>query len=48
MCNDDTLIEVLERIDKRLARLERLFLEEKNFGGTGYVGCLSRIMYGVE
>ena len=48
MSNEDRLIDVLERIDKRLARLESLLLDERKFGGMRFSEGVTRIIYGVE
>ena len=48
MNDEDRLIDVLERIDRRLARLEVIFTTDRSYGGSDFSTCLTRIMYGVE
>jgi hypothetical protein len=48
MSNEDRLIDVLERIEERLARLEQIFTTDRGYGGSDFSTCLTRIMYGVE
>lgn len=45
---EEEILDELREMNRRLANLERLLLVGRDFGGSDFAGCLTRIMYGVE
>ena len=44
---EEEILKELKIMNERLARLEEVF-RRSSYGGSDFVGCLTRIMYGAE
>lgn len=44
---EEEILKELREMNKRLERLEEMF-SGRTYGGSDFIGCLTRIMYGVE
>ena len=45
---EEEILELLRELNMRLRNIERVFSDSRNYGGTDFESCMTRIMYGVE
>ena len=45
---EEEILKELKKLNEKIGRLEELLCWNRGFGGTDFMNCLSRIMYGSE
>lgn len=45
---EEEILELLKELNMRLRNIERVFSDSRNYNGSDFEGCMTRIMLGVE
>lgn len=45
---EEEILKELKILNERMARIEKVLVYSREYGGANFESCLTRIMYGVE